>query len=181
MKGIILAGGLGTRLKPLTNVTNKHLLPVYDEPMIYYPLKTLLNAGITEIFIVSGPEYSGHFLRLLGSGKKFNAKFTYELQDEPGGIAQALGLAEEFVDGDKVVVILGDNIFQNNILQQVTDFSKSSDSACIFLKDVSDANRFGVAELNGDKIVSIEDIKSRWIGEYSLLWQKPEEYSTECF
>lgn len=154
MKGIILAGGTGTRLELLTRVTNKHLLPVYNKPMILYPLQKLLDAGIKEILIVSGPDHSGHFLRLLGSGKEFKVRFTYEIQDEAGGIAQALGLAEDFADGENVAVILGDNIFEDNLSNELNSFRKG---AKIFLKNVPDANRFGVAEIQGSKIINIEE------------------------
>lgn len=145
MKGVILAGGTGSRLYPLTKVTNKHLLPVYDKPMIYYPLQTLIDAGIKEIMIVSGRGHAGHFLELLGSGAEFGVKFTYEIQDEAGGIAQALSLAEDFADNDNVTVILGDNIFQDNIRDATQSFENG---AHIFLKSVPDAYRFGVAEVN---------------------------------
>jgi glucose-1-phosphate thymidylyltransferase len=154
MKGIILAGGTGSRLYPLTKVTNKHLLPVYDKPMIYYPIQTLINAGIKEIMIVSGRGHAGHFLELLGSGIDLGVKFTYEIQEEAGGIAQALGLAERFADEDDVTVILGDNIFQDNIKEDVLKFTGG---AKIFLKEVKDAHRFGVAELNGDKVIGIQE------------------------
>lgn len=156
MKGVILAGGTGSRLYPLTKVTNKHLLPVYDKPMIYYPLQTLIDAGIKEIMIVSGRGHAGHFLELLGSGCEFGAKFTYEIQDNAGGIAQALGLAEDFADNDNVTVILGDNIFQDNIKDAVSSFT---DGAHIFLKPVSDAHRFGVAEVdkNNGHVLGIEE------------------------
>lgn len=154
MKGIILAGGTGSRLYPLTKVTNKHLLPVYDKPMIFYPIKTLIDAGIKEIMIVSGRGHAGHFLELLGSGADLGVKFTYEIQEEAGGIAQALGLAENFADEEDVVVILGDNIFQDNIKEDVSNFK---DGAKIFLKEVPDAHRFGVAELKGDKVIGIEE------------------------
>ncbi len=154
MKGIILAGGFGTRLGLLTKVTNKHLLPVYDKPMIFYPLQNLLEAGIKDILIISGPEYSGHFLRLLGSGKNFKAKFTYEIQDDAGGIAQALSLAEDFADNDDVAVILGDNIFEGNFTKDVQSFKGG---AKIFLKETNEAERFGVAEIKGNKVVSIEE------------------------
>lgn len=157
MKGVILAGGTGSRLMPLTKITNKHLLPVYNRPMIYYPLRTLLNAGIKDILIVSGPEHSGHFLRLLGSGKEFGAKFSYEIQDEAGGIAQALLLAESFVGNDACVAILGDNVFEDNIAPIVTQFEQSEKEAHIFLKSVSDAHRFGVAEISKNEIMSIEE------------------------
>ncbi|WP_440947234.1 sugar phosphate nucleotidyltransferase [Methanosarcina sp. T3] len=154
MKGVILAGGTGSRLYPLTKVTNKHLLPVYDKPMIYYPMETLINAGIKEIMIVSGRGHAGHFLELLGSGVDFGVHFTYEIQEKAGGIAQALSLAEDFADGDNVTVILGDNIFQDNIKKEVTNFKKG---ARIFLKEVPDAHRFGVAELKGEKVIGIEE------------------------
>ena len=154
MKGIILAGGTGSRLFPLTKVTNKHLLPVYDKPMIYYPLHTLINAGITDIMIVSGRGHAGHFLELLGSGMEFGISLTYEIQETAGGIAQALGLAASWADRDDVAVILGDNIFQNNVKAEVTSFKKG---AKIFLKEVKDAHRFGVAELRKDHVISIEE------------------------
>ncbi len=154
MKGVILAGGTGSRLYPLTKVTNKHLLPVYDKPMIYYPMETLINAGIKDIMIVSGRGHAGHFLELLGSGVDYGVHFTYEIQEEAGGIAQALALAEDFVDGDSVTVILGDNIFQDNIKEDVANFNGG---ARIFLKEVTDAHRFGVAELKGEKVIGIEE------------------------
>lgn len=154
MKGVILAGGTGSRLYPLTKVTNKHLLPVYDKPMIYYPMETLINAGIKDIMIVSGRGHAGHFLELLGSGVDFGVHFTYEIQEKAGGIAQALSLAEDFVDGDSVTVILGDNIFQDNIKEDVVNFNSG---AKIFLKEVTDAHRFGVAELKGKKVIGIEE------------------------
>ena len=154
MKGIILAGGTGSRLYPLTKVTNKHLLPVYDKPMIYYPLQTLADAGLDDILIVSGRGHAGHFLELLGSGSEWGVRITYEIQDEAGGIAQALGLAEGFADEGDVVVILGDNIFQDNIKEDVAGFK---DGCRIFLKEVPDANRFGVAELDGDRVIGIEE------------------------
>jgi glucose-1-phosphate thymidylyltransferase len=154
MKGIILAGGTGSRLYPLTKVTNKHLLPVYDRPMIYYPLHTLIRAGITEIMLVSGRGHAGHFLELLGSGADFGVSLTYEIQEKAGGIAEALGLAAGWADDDNVAVILGDNIFQDDVRPEVASFEKG---ATIFLKEVPDAGRFGVAELEGDRVVSIEE------------------------
>lgn len=159
MKGIILAGGTGSRLHPLTRVTNKHLLPVYNKPMIYYPLQTLINAGIKDIFIVSGPGHAGHFLNLLGSGKHFGVNLTYEIQDEAGGIGQALGLAEDFVGDDKCVVILGDNIFEDGITPYVQEFNKQKEGARIFLKKVGDeeAKRFGIALVEGDKVTYVEE------------------------
>ena len=154
MKGIILAGGSGSRLYPLTKVTNKHLLPVYDKPMIYYPLQTLIDAGISDILIVSGRGHAGHFLELLGSGNEFGVRLTYEIQEEAGGIAQALHLAEDFAKGDDIAVILGDNIFEGGFKKEFDNFE---DGAKIFLKEVPDANRFGVAEIEGDKVISIEE------------------------
>jgi glucose-1-phosphate thymidylyltransferase len=154
MKGIILAGGTGSRLYPLTKVTNKHLLPVYDNPMIFYPIQTLIDAGIKEIMIVSGRGHAGHFLELLGSGADLGVKFTYEIQEEAGGIAQALGLAESFADEEDVTVILGDNIFQDNFKKDVLTFKGG---AKIFLKEVSEAQRFGVAELKGDRVIGIKE------------------------
>jgi glucose-1-phosphate thymidylyltransferase len=154
MKGIILAGGTGSRLFPLTKVTNKHLLPVYDKPMIYYPLQTLINGGISEIMIVSGRGHAGHFLELLGSGMEFGISLTYEIQETAGGIAQALGLAASWADDDDVAVILGDNIFQDTVISDVASFKNG---ARIFLKEVKDAHRFGVAELKKDRVISIEE------------------------
>ena len=154
MKGIILAGGTGSRLYPLTKVTNKHLLPVYDKPMIYYPLQTLIDAGIKDIMIVSGRGHAGHFLELLGSGADSGVHLTYEIQEKAGGIAQALGLAGDFADNGSVAVILGDNIFQDNVRDAVETFKHG---ARIFLKEVPDAGRFGVAEIKGKNIISIEE------------------------
>ena len=156
MKGIILAGGTGSRLYPLTKVTNKHLLPIYDKPMIYYPMQTLIDAGIKDIMIVSGKGHVGHFLELLGSGSEFGVNFSYEIQKEAGGIAQALSLTEKFANGDDVTVILGDNIFQDNIREHVNSFKAG---ARIFIKTVSDAHRFGVAEVdhNKNQVLGIEE------------------------
>jgi len=158
IKGVILAGGTGSRLQPMTLVTNKHLLPVYDKPMVYYPLYTLINAGIKEIMVITGKEHAGAVMELLGSGKDFGVKFTYRLQDEAGGIAQALGLCEQFVDGNNVVVILGDNIFEDNVKEYVEKFEKGKDECMLFLKEVPDAQRFGVAEIDkSHNILSIEE------------------------
>lgn len=154
MKGVILAGGTGSRLYPLTKVTNKHLLPVYDKPMICYPLGTLVNAGITEIMIVSGRGHAGHFLELLGSGAEYGVHLTYEIQEEAGGIAHALKLAENWTDNDNICVLLGDNIFQDPIRAEVASFRGG---AKIFLKAVPDAHRFGVAEVDGDRVIGIEE------------------------
>jgi len=157
MKGIILAGGTGSRLDPLTRVTNKHLLPVYDRPMIYFPIQTLVSAGITEIMIVSGKGHAGHFLELLKSGKDFGAKFSYGVQEEAGGIAQALGLCEDFSGKEKIMVILGDNFVEDNLKQAVDDFEKMKEGAKIFLKEVKNPRSFGVAQIQGDKIIHIEE------------------------
>jgi len=154
MKGVILAGGSGTRLRPLTNVTNKHLLPVYDRPMIYYPIQTLLKAGIKEIMIVTGGENIGDFLRLLGSGEKFGAKFTYACQEGSGGIPVALNIAREFVD-DKCVVILGDNVTDIDLTEHVKNFEKSKIGAQILLKPVEDPERFGIADIKERKIIAV--------------------------
>jgi len=157
MKGIILAGGTGSRLEPLTKVTNKHLLPVYDKPMIYYPLETLIKAGIKDILVISGPGHAGHFLNLLGSGRDFGVNLTYEIQEEAGGIAQALGLARDFADKEKIAVILGDNIFTDNFAAPIQDFARHQQGAMVFIKEVSDPERFGVASVEGDKITKIEE------------------------
>lgn len=154
MKGIILAGGTGSRLYPLTKITNKHLLPVFDKPMIYYPLQTLIDADIEDIMIVSGRGHAGHFLELLGSGAEFGVHLTYEIQEKAGGIAEALSLARNFADKEPVTVILGDNIFQDNVSKEIASFKSG---AMIFLKEVPDANRFGVAERQGGRIISIEE------------------------
>lgn len=142
-------------MRPLTYVTNKHLLPVYNKPMIYYPIETLVNAGIKDIMIVSGKGHAGHFLELLRSGKEFGARFSYGVQEEPGGIAQALGLCQDFADNDKIVVMLGDNILEDGIGEAARDFEKRENGAKIFLKEVENPQSFGVAEVEGDKIVNI--------------------------
>ena len=165
MRGIILAGGTGSRLFPLTKVTNKHLLPVYDKPMVYYPLQTLVNAGITDIMIVSGRGHAGHFLELLGSGAEFGVSLTYEIQESAGGIAQALGLAEKWADDEPVAVILGDNIFQDDVKNDVASFRTG---AKIFLKKVQDAERFGVAELSTDRVLSIEEKPQKPKSDYAV-------------
>ena len=157
MKGIILAGGTGSRLFPLTKVTNKHLLPVGRKPMIYHPIEKLIAAGITEILIVTGVEHMGDVVGLLGSGKDFGCRFTYKVQDEAGGIAQALGLAENFIGQDQMVVILGDNVFEGDLKNIVNKFTEQKTGAKILLKEVTDPQRFGVAEVVGDKVVSIEE------------------------
>lgn len=158
MKGIVLAGGTGSRLFPLTKITNKHLLPIYDKPMIYYPIQTLVDAGIRDLLIVTGGRNSGDFLRLLGNGKDFGLKhINYTYQEGEGGIAEALALAEHFADGKKICVILGDNIIERSIADAVREFEAQASGAKILLKEVPDAERFGVAEIQGDRIVGIEE------------------------
>ncbi len=158
MKGVILAGGLGKRLYPLTKITNKHLLPVFCKPMIYYPLETLLEAGIHDILIVTGGSNAGDFLRLLGDGAEFgNCHLNYTYQQGEGGIAQALSLAAHFVGNDQVIVMLGDNIIEKSIAPYVEKFQKQQSGARVLLKEVEDPERFGVAEIRGQRIVSIEE------------------------
>ncbi|MFH1229163.1 MAG: sugar phosphate nucleotidyltransferase [Candidatus Aenigmatarchaeota archaeon] len=157
MKGVILAGGKGTRLNPLTRVTNKHLLPLYNKPMIFCPIETFVKAGIKKILIVTGGEDIGDFMQLLGSGKEFGVDLTYKVQDEAGGIAQAIQLAKDFVGEGKFAVILGDNVFEDDIKDYVKEFEGSGSGAMVFLKEVDDAQRFGVAEIDGGSIVGIEE------------------------
>lgn len=158
MKGVILAGGLGTRLRPLTKVTNKHLLPIYDKPMIYYPIETLCKAGIRDIMIVTGGTSAGDFLRLLGNGAEFGLKdIYYTFQEGEGGIADALRLCEHFAEGNRIVVVLGDNIVQDDISPFVRKFEQQDSGARILLKKVTDPQRFGVPELDGERIVRIEE------------------------
>ena len=158
MKGVVLAGGLGIRLRPLTAVTNKHLLPVYDQPMIYYPVQTLVNAGITDIMIVTGGNSAGDFLKLLGNGKAFGLKhINYTYQEGEGGIAEALSLVEHFAADDPVCVVLGDNIIQGNIRSAVRAYRHQGGGAKIILKKVPDPERFGVPELDGTRVLRIEE------------------------
>ena len=158
IKGVVLAGGLGTRLAPLTRVTNKHLLPVYRKPMIYYPIEKLVKAGLQEIMVVTGGPFAGDFLKLLGNGREFGLKEVhYTYQEGEGGIAEALGLTENFVEGDRVCVILGDNLFSADIGRGVSEFMQQKSGAKIFLKEVEDPERFGVAELKGRNVVGIEE------------------------
>jgi glucose-1-phosphate thymidylyltransferase len=158
MKGIVLAGGTGSRLYPLTKITNKHLLPIFDKPMIFYPIQTLVEAGIKDILLVTGGRNSGDFLRLLANGKEFGLNhLNYTYQEGEGGIADALALAEHFADGEKICVILGDNIIEGSIKEAVQAFEKQERGARILLKEVTDAERFGVAEMDGDRIVGIEE------------------------
>ncbi len=158
MKGVVLAGGRGTRLYPLTRVTNKHLLPVYDRPMIYYPIQTLVDAGIREIIVVTGGQNSGDFLRLLSNGKNFGLnRIHYTYQEGEGGIADALRLAEPFVEGEKICVVLGDNIIENNIIDAKKHFETQERGAHLILKEVPDPERFGCPELSNCKILRIEE------------------------
>jgi len=156
MKGVITAGGTGSRLSPITRVTNKHLLPVYDRPMVYYPIQTLVQAGIRDIMVVTGGDFAGDFLRLLGNGAAFGLKrLHYAYQEGSGGIAAALALAEDFADGDPLAVILGDTIIEGNVNRSIADFAREGRGAKIFLKEVDDPARFGVAAVRGDRVAAI--------------------------
>ena len=170
MKGVILAGGLGTRLHPLTKITNKHLLPVYNQPMIYYPIQTLINAGITDIMIVTGGNSAGDFLRLLGNGKGFGLKhLNYTYQEGEGGIADALSLVEHFADDQPVCVVLGDNIIEKNIRAAADEYRRQGSGAKIMLKKVHDPQRFGVPELDGDKVLQIEEKPNDPKSDYAVV------------
>jgi glucose-1-phosphate thymidylyltransferase len=170
MKGVVLAGGLGSRLYPLTKVTNKHLLPVYNEPMIYYPIRILVNAGINEILVVTGGNNAGDFLKLLENGKDFGLKhINYTYQQGEGGIAAALSLAEFFADKDKIAVVLGDNIIEGNIKAAVEKFRNQKDGARILLKEVSDPQRFGVPVFEGKKIVRVEEKPANPASNFAVI------------
>jgi glucose-1-phosphate thymidylyltransferase len=170
MKGIVLAGGLGTRLRPLTAVTNKHLLPVYDKPMIYYPIQTLINAGIRDIMIVTGGNSAGDFLKLLKNGRDFGLKhINYTYQEGEGGIAAALSLCEDFADGEPICIVLGDNVIEGNICQAVREFRHQGGGAKILLKQVSDPQRFGVPELDGRRVVRIEEKPKAPKSDYAVI------------
>lgn len=170
MKGVVLAGGLGSRLNPLTKVTNKHLLPVYNQPMIYYPIKTLINAGIDDIMIVTGGNSAGDFLKLIGNGKDFGLKHVnYAYQEGEGGIADALSLVEHFADDEPICVVLGDNIIEKNIRAAADDYRKQKTGAKILLKKVHDPNRFGVPELDGDRVLQIEEKPKNPKSEYAVI------------
>lgn len=170
MKGVVLAGGLGTRLRPLTAVTNKHLLPVYDQPMIYYPIQTLVNAGITDIMIVTGGNSAGDFLKLLGNGKAFGLKhLNYTYQEGEGGIAQALALVEHFAGGDPVCVVLGDNIIEGNIAAAARAYRHQGGGAKIILKKVPDPDRFGVPELDGKRVLHIQEKPESPKSDYAVI------------
>lgn len=156
MKGVILAGGQGNRLKPLTEVTNKHLLPIYNKPMIFHPLNTLVQAGIKDILIVTGPTHAGSFLQLLGDGRKFGCNLQFTVQEKAEGIAHAVGLTRNFVGDESFAVILGDNIFEDDLSKEIRNHEDKK-GAHVFLKELDDANRFGVAELVGEKVIGIEE------------------------
>jgi glucose-1-phosphate thymidylyltransferase len=169
MKGIVLAGGLGSRLYPLTKVTNKHLLPIYDKPMIYYPIETLVGAGIRDILIVTGGKNAGEFLRLLGNGKEFGLNhLNYTYQEGEGGIAAALALAEFFADGKPICVILGDNIIEKSIAPYAANFRKQETGARILLKEVADPQRFGVPHVEGDRILRIDEKPAKPASNYAV-------------
>ena len=167
MKGVVLAGGMGTRLYPLTKVVNKNILPIYNKPLIYYPILTLKNAGIKDILIISGTGHAGQFLDLLGSGKELGVDLSYDIQEEPKGIAHGLNVAKDFADQDQIALILGDNIYEENLKKAVDDFKKQKNGAKIILTQVNDSKRFGIAELRGDKVIDIKEKpkkpKSNWI------------------
>jgi len=170
LKGIVLAGGLGSRLRPLTAVTNKHLLPVYDKPMIYYPIQTLVNAGIRDIMIVTGGSSAGDFLKLLKNGKDFGLKhINYTYQEGEGGIADALSLCEDFADGEPICVVLGDNIIERNICKAVRAYRHQGGGAKILLKKVPDPQRFGVPELDGRRVRRIEEKPKAPKSEYAVI------------
>ncbi|MFA6431644.1 MAG: sugar phosphate nucleotidyltransferase [Candidatus Margulisiibacteriota bacterium] len=168
MKGIILAGGTGSRLMPLTKVTNKHLLPVGRKPMIYHPIGKLVEAGIEEILIVTGVDHMGDIVNLLGSGREFGCRFTYKVQDKAGGIAEALGLAENFIGTDKMVVILGDNIFQDDLTPFAKKYLEQKDGAKVLVKEVDDPHRFGVIAFDGKKVTSIEEKPKKPKSKYAV-------------
>ncbi len=169
VRGIVLAGGTGSRLRPLTKVTNKHLLPVGQKPMIYYPIERLTGIGIEEILIVTGVEHMGDVVGLLGSGKEFGCRFTYKVQDEAGGIAQALGLAENFANGQSVAVILGDNVFQGDLTEYARSFAEQGQGARLLLKEVPDPERFGVAEIADGLVLGIEEKPKAPKSNYAII------------
>jgi len=169
LRGVVLAGGTGSRLRPLTKVTNKHLLPVGQKPMIYYPIEKLTAIGVEEILIVTGIEHMGDVVGLLGSGREFGCKFTYKVQDEAGGIAQALGLAENFANGQSLAVILADNIFQGGLKEHAERFMSQGKGARLLLKQVSDPERFGVAEVKDGMVLGIEEKPRHPKSDYAII------------
>ena len=169
MKGIILAGGKGTRLNPLTEITNKHLLPVGREPMIWHPVKQLVSAGIADLMVITSTEHMGDVVNSLGSGKRFGCEFTYRVQEQAGGIAEALSLAERFVNGERVVVLLGDNIFEYSIKPYVREFEKQEKGARVLIKEVNEPEHYGVAALDEKQILEIEEKPSRPKSNYAVV------------
>jgi glucose-1-phosphate thymidylyltransferase len=161
MKGVILAGGKATRLRPLTQVTNKHLLPIYDKPLIYYPLEAMARAGVEDVLLTTNPEHAGHFLQLLGTGREFGLQLTYELQENANGLADAVGLAERFARGSKVLVLLGDNIFTHDLRPRVQAFEQVQRGAVIFATEVQEPEHYGAVELDGERVVGIEEKPAR--------------------
>lgn len=158
MKGVILAGGNATRLRPLTWVTNKHLLPIYNKPMIFYPIEAMAKAGIQDVLVITGPSHSGSFINLLRSGKDFGLKLSYEIQEEAGGISQAVNLAEDFADNGKILVILGDNIFASSLKKDAEEFEKQEKGAVVYGKRMATKSKqYGVIEVKNDKVISIEE------------------------
>ena len=157
MRGVVLAGGKATRLRPLTKVTNKHLLPIYDRPLIYYPLQAMALAGVHDVLLITNPEHAGHFIQLLGSGREFGLKLAYELQEEPGGLAQAVSLAESFAGQDRLLVLLGDNIFTHDLRPAVERFGARESGAVIFGVEMGHPEQYGVIELDGERVAGIEE------------------------
>ena len=170
MKGVVLAGGLGSRLRPLTRITNKHLLPVFNKPMVFYPIECLVNAGIDDILLVTGGDSAGDFLRLLKNGEEFGLRrLNYAYQKGEGGIADALRLAEEFAEGERIIVVLGDNIIERNIAAAVQDFAQQPRGAKILLKEVTDPQRFGVPELDGERVTRIVEKPTDPPSNYAVI------------
>jgi glucose-1-phosphate thymidylyltransferase len=176
MKGVVLGGGTGSRLMPLTKVINKNILAVYDKPLIYYPIMTMRDAGIEEILLISGRGHAGQYLDLLSNGKELGVKLTYVIQEEPKGLAQALGIAEDFADNGPIAMILGDNIYEESLKRAVDDFKKQEKGAKVILKEVPDPQRFGVVEFDGDKVIDIQEKpqfpKSNWIVSGFYMYDK---------
>ena len=169
MKGIVMAGGKATRLRPLTEVTNKHLLPVYNKPLIFYPLEAMVKAGVTEVLIVTNPEHAGHFMNLLRSGQRWGLRLSYEIQEEAGGMAEVVGLAEPFARGSKVLVLAGDNIFTQSLKPAVDQFSKLDRGAMTFAKEVEEPQHYGVVEIEDGKVLSIVEKPSEPKSPYAQM------------
>ncbi len=182
MKGVILAGGKATRLRPLTWVTNKHLLPIYNKPMIFYPLESMVRAGIKEVLMITGPEHSGHFINLIKSGKEFGLKVSYEIQEEASGLSDAVSLAEDFADDEKLLVILGDNIFKHDLSQAVKDFEKQEKGAKVFAKEmpIETAKQYGIIELD-DKGTVVSIVEKPDQPKSNLVQTGIYMYDTQCF